>query len=68
MKRQPTFPWIKGGIHNYSLSQSLIQTLTPGDNAFILDNDRKILPNIGFGIYYFTQSLHRFCNSKVIVG
>ena len=49
---------LKGGIHNYSLNSNLIQTLTPGDNAFVLDNDRKILPNIGFGIYYFTQSFY----------
>ena len=35
---------LKGGIHNYSLNPNLIQTLTPNDNAFVLDNDRKILP------------------------
>ena len=40
------------------MNSNLIQTLTPGDNAFVLDNDRKILPNIGFGIYYFTQSFY----------
>ena len=49
---------LKGGIHNYSLNPNLIQTLTPDDNAFVLDNDRKILPNVGFGIYYFTQSFY----------
>ena len=37
---------LKGGFQNYSLNSNLIQTLAPGDNAFVLDNDRKILPNI----------------------
>ena len=49
---------LKGGVQNYSLNTKIIQTLTPNDQAFVLDNDRKILPNIGFGIYYFTQSFY----------
>ena len=37
---------LKGGVQNYSLNTKTIQTLTPNDQAFVLDNDRKILPNI----------------------
>ena len=49
---------LKAGAQNYSLNTNIIQTLTPNDPAFVLEKDRKILPNIGFGIYYFTQSFY----------
>ena len=49
---------LKAGAQNCSLNTNIIQTLTPNDPAFVLEKDRKILPNIGFGIYYFTQSFY----------
>ena len=49
---------LKAGAQNYSLNTNIIQTLTPNDPAFVLEKDRKILPNIGFGIYYSTQSFY----------
>lgn len=49
---------LKAGALNYFLNPDMITTLTPNDQAFILDQERKLIPNIGFGFYYYTQKFY----------
>ncbi len=49
---------LKAGMLNYFLNPDMINTLTPNDQAFILDQERKLLPNIGFGFYYYSQKFY----------
>ena len=44
---------LKLGGHNYNINSDMIQTLTPGDAAFVGTSDFELLPNIGFGVYYY---------------
>lgn len=49
---------LKVGLLNYFLDTSKIITSQPNDLAFVLDQDRRVLPNIGFGLYYYTPSFY----------
>ena len=49
---------LKAGVLNYVLNPDMINTFTPNDQAFILDQDRKLLPNVGFGFYYYTPKFY----------
>ena len=49
---------LKAGMLNYFLNPDMIKTLTPNDQAFVLDQERKLLPNIGFGFYYYSQKFY----------
>ena len=49
---------LKAGVLNYALNADLINTLTPNDQAFVLDSDQNLLPNLGFGFYYYTQNFY----------
>ena len=49
---------LKAGVLNYFLNPDMINTFTPNDQAFILDQERKLLPNIGFGFYYYTPKFY----------
>ena len=47
---------LKFSVMNYFLDTSKIMTSQPNDAAFFLDTDRTVVPNIGFGAYYYTPS------------
>ena len=49
---------LKVGVLNYFLNPDMINTFTPNDQAFILDREKKLLPNIGFGFYYYTPKFY----------
>lgn len=49
---------LKAGMLNYFLNPDMINTLVPNDQAFVLDQDRRLLPNIGFGFYYYSQKFY----------
>lgn len=49
---------IKVSALNYFLNTDLIQTATPNDPTFILDQETALLPNVGFGAYYSTQKFY----------
>ena len=43
---------VKIGTHNYNIDASMIQTITPGDTAFVMEDSGELIPNVGFGVYY----------------
>lgn len=49
---------LKAGIFNFSLNPDLITTITPNDSAFQVDQEQALLPNIGFGFYYYTKKYY----------
>ena len=49
---------LKFGGFNYNLNRDLIQTNNPFDSAFIEDDQNDFFPNIGFGLYYYTQKIY----------
>lgn len=49
---------LKAGMMNYFLNPDLINTFTPNDPSFILDQENNLLPNLGFGFYYYTQNFY----------
>lgn len=49
---------LKGGALSYLLDGDRIITETPNDPSFVDGLDRKIIPNIGFGFYYYTQKIY----------
>ena len=49
---------LKAGVLNYFLNLDMINTFTPNDQAFILDQENNFLPNIGFGFYYYTPKFY----------
>ena len=49
---------LKFGGFNYNLNRDLIQTNDPFDSAFIEDDQNDFFPNIGFGLYYYTQKIY----------
>ena len=40
------------------MNRDLIQTNDPFDSAFIEDDQNDFFPNIGFGLYYYTQKIY----------
>lgn len=46
---------LKGGVDMSNSDFSKIITTTPGDKVFTNNDDPYILPNIGAGIYYFSE-------------
>jgi len=49
---------IKAGMMNYVLNPAMIKTAVINDAAFVLENERSLLPNIGFGMYYYGQNFY----------
>ena len=49
---------LKLGAASYLLDSDKINTSISSDPSFVLDLDRKLIPNIGFGLYYYTQSFY----------
>jgi len=49
---------LKAGMMDYFLNPDLINTFTPNDPSFILDQENNLLPNLGFGFYYYTQNFY----------
>ena len=49
---------LKAGLLNHGLNIDMINTLVPNDQAFILESDQKLLPNLGFGFYYYTPNFY----------
>ncbi len=49
---------IKVSALNYFLNTDLIQTATPNDPTFTLDQETALLPNVGFGGYYYSQKFY----------
>lgn len=49
---------LKAGLLNHALNIDMINTLVPNDQAFILESDQKLLPNLGFGFYYYTPNFY----------
>lgn len=43
---------VKIGTQNYNIDASMIQTITPGDTAFVMGDNGELIPNVGFGLYY----------------
>lgn len=48
---------LKGGVDMSNSDFSDINTTTPGDKVFTNNDDPYILPNIGAGVYYFSDKL-----------
>ena len=49
---------LKAGVMNYALNPAMIKTKVSNDAAFVLENEKSILPNIGFGLYYYAQNFY----------
>ena len=49
---------LKIGTQNYAINQGMIQTLNPGDQAFVFEENADLLLNIGFGFYYYTPTFY----------
>ena len=49
---------LKAGALGYLLDSDKINTSISGDPSFESDLDRKLIPNIGFGLYYYTQNFY----------
>ena len=49
---------LKAGALSYLLDFDKINTFTSIDPSFEPDLDRKLIPNIGFGVYYYTQNFY----------
>ena len=49
---------LKAGALNFALNPDMINTLVPNDSAFQIDQEQALLPNIGFGFYYYTQNFY----------
>ena len=49
---------LKLGALNYFLNPDMINTLYGNDASFETSLDKKIMPNIGFGAYYYTQKFY----------
>lgn len=49
---------LKAGLLNHALNTDMINTLVPNDQAFVIDSDQKLLPNLGFGFYYYTPTFY----------
>jgi len=49
---------LKAGALNFALNPDMINTLVPNDSAFQIDQEQALLPNIGFGFYYYTQNYY----------
>ena len=43
---------VKIGTQNFNIDASMIQTITPGDTAFVIGDNGELIPNVGFGLYY----------------
>ena len=43
---------------NYFLNTDMLETVTPNDPTFTLNQDTALLPNVGFGAYYSTQKFY----------
>ena len=48
---------LKGGVDISNSDFSNISTTTPGDKVFTNNDDPYILPNVGAGVYYFSDKL-----------
>jgi type IX secretion system PorP/SprF family membrane protein len=49
---------LKAGVVSYLLDSDKINTSISNDPSFVMDFDRKLIPNIGFGLYYYTQNFY----------
>ena len=49
---------LKVGALSYLLDSDKVNTFTSDDPSFEPDLDRKLIPNIGFGVYYYTQNFY----------
>ena len=49
---------LKAGALNFALNPDMINTFVPNDAAFQIDQEQALLPNIGFGFYYYTQDFY----------
>lgn len=49
---------LKAGMMNYALNLAMIETTIANDGAFVLENEQSLLPNIGFGMYYYGQNFY----------
>lgn len=49
---------LKFGGFNYNLNEDLIQTNDPFDQTFLSEDQKNFYPNIGFGLYYYSQKIY----------
>jgi type IX secretion system PorP/SprF family membrane protein len=49
---------LKAGLNMYSLDLSEIYGQHPGDPVFYPSNENSVLPNFGFGAYYYTEKYY----------
>jgi type IX secretion system PorP/SprF family membrane protein len=49
---------LMGGIHFQKVSLSQVNTIEPGDPAFMTDINNLATPNVGFGMYYYTGKFY----------
>ena len=49
---------LKAGAFSYLLDSDKISTSTSFDPSLEPDLDRRLIPNIGFGVYYYTQNFY----------
>ena len=52
---------LKAGALNFALNPDMINTLVPNDSAFQIDQEQALLPNIGFGFYYYIFEDFIYC-------
>lgn len=49
---------LKAGAFSYLLNSDSINTASANDVTFVDGLDKKLIPNIGFGLYYYTQKFY----------
>lgn len=49
---------LKGGVDIQKVDWSKIETVKPGDPVFTNIPEQLVIPNVGFGIYYYTRNFY----------
>lgn len=49
---------LKGGVDIQKVDWNKIETVTPGDPVFNNNPDQLLIPNVGFGVYYYTKNFY----------
>lgn len=49
---------LKGGVDIQKVDWNKIETVIPGDPVFTNIPEQLVIPNVGFGIYYYTQNFY----------
>jgi len=49
---------LQGEFTNQEIKYTELNTITPGDNQFLSDQERHFRPNAGFGMYYYNDKFY----------